>query len=491
MIRTDIRIHNYTDSHIVTIRAGLGKIQDGTLKFVHPINLDAYDKFLQETKLYADRHIPVTNPLRSTMYYELQQTIDLLDTIKTVTPRRQVRSINILGTVWKYIAGSPDHDDAEYIYKTLDEMATNNNKQIIINNDFADQVNNITKMVNVLSNAIKKDTSIVGEDIEILRNKIRLIKEGIINIKYAIQWAKSNIINSFLLNKVEMDLTMGQLKKENMPFNNIEEALELASINVLSNNSNILYVIKIPITKSNMYENIIVKPVIKNNSIINLNFKEILYYGNEMYSIKDNCKIYNKIKICKREQINNLSNDVCIKHILQAKNSSCIKTNIQHIKRVEEISDGIIFLNNVNKTITSETMSYHLEGTYLINFSNTSLKIDDETYFNLETPEMIPILETMQSTPLEKRRLNILSLESLQELHLDNINSIHFIRKQTWISNIVIGSILLSTICLSLCAICRSREKEITTLVMQPAAFSQEEQKNIIPPVRIHDLPYF
>lgn len=491
MIKTDIQVHNYTDSPMVTIRTGFGKIQEGTLKFIHPINLDDYDKFLQETKLYVDKDIPATNPLHSTMYYELQQTIDLLETLKSLKPKRQVRSINILGTIWKYIAGSPDHDDAEYIYKTLDEMSTNNNKQIIINKDFANQVNNITKIVNTFSNAIKKDSSIVREDIEIIRNKIRIIKESIINIKYAIQWAKNNIINSFLLNKAEMHLTISQLEKENMPFDNIEEALELANVNVLTNYSNILYVIKIPVTKFDIYENMIIRPVIKNNSVIHLNYKEILYHGDEMYSVKEKCKIHNNIKICKKEQLNNLSEDECIKHILQDKNSSCIKSNAEHVPNIEEISDGILFLNNINKTIISPTMNYHLEGTYLIRFSNATLKIDEETYFSLEAPEMIPLMNKMQGTPFEKSRLHILSLESLQELHLDNIKSIHFIKKVTWASNTAMVSISLATICLALCAICRSRKRKITTLVMKSSDFAQEKQTNTILPVRIHDLPYF
>ena len=74
-----------------------------------------------------DKYIPKTNPLYSTMYHELIQTIDLLETIKI--PVRQTRSINTLGKIWKFVAGSPDHDDAEFIYKTLDEMTDNNNRQ--------------------------------------------------------------------------------------------------------------------------------------------------------------------------------------------------------------------------------------------------------------------------------------------------------------------------------------------------------------------------
>ena len=94
---------------------------------------------------------------------------------------------------------------------------------------------------------------ILKEDIEILTNKIRLAKETIINIKCAMQWAKYNIIKLYLLNKKETNFVINQLKKENMAFNNIEEALELSKISILSNNRNILYIIKIPITSEILY----------------------------------------------------------------------------------------------------------------------------------------------------------------------------------------------------------------------------------------------
>ena len=51
-----------------------------------------------------------------------------------------------------------------------------------------------------------------------------------------------------------MNFVINQLKKENMPFNNIEEALKLSNIRVLSNNTNILYNTKIPIASEILYK---------------------------------------------------------------------------------------------------------------------------------------------------------------------------------------------------------------------------------------------
>ena len=80
---------------------------------VHQIDLNSYDEFLQKTRKYIETYIPETNPLQPTLKYELYQTIDLLEILKYYTPKRQSRSIDALGKIWKIIAGSPDHDDVE------------------------------------------------------------------------------------------------------------------------------------------------------------------------------------------------------------------------------------------------------------------------------------------------------------------------------------------------------------------------------------------
>jgi len=45
-----------------------------------------------------------------------------------------------------------------------------------------------------------------------------LIKEKVINIKYAIQWAKLNLINTFLLGEKEIHEIDKIFKEGNMPY---------------------------------------------------------------------------------------------------------------------------------------------------------------------------------------------------------------------------------------------------------------------------------
>ncbi|XP_050339500.1 uncharacterized protein LOC126765866 [Bactrocera neohumeralis] len=258
-----IEILDYTNSYLVTINNGLAKIQDGTFRLIHIIDINKYEQLLTDIQDHITDKIPKDTFLRPILKHEINQTLEILDTLKPTKTSRIRKSINILGTAWKYLAGSPDHDDLEIINKNLLNLNQNNNKQVIINELFTNRINNISNVMNLISNSIRKDDSIINEIVIDLQSKIRLIKEELVNIKYAIQWAKTNVLNTLLLNKEEIKTALEKLREEQMPFNNAEEALEFSKINVLSKEMLIIYMIKIPLTNSEIFRRIIIRPVKK------------------------------------------------------------------------------------------------------------------------------------------------------------------------------------------------------------------------------------
>lgn len=165
------------------------------------MNLQQYEDFLNTIQNHTENIIKHSNPFYPVLLHEIHQTFDILYTIKPNKNNRAKRAFNFIGTAWKYLAGSPDHDDFELFSSKINEQSENNNKQIIINQSLMDRMNNLTKLTNELSNLIKTDNEILDETANIIQNKVRILKEELINIKYAIQWAKHGIINSLLLNQ--------------------------------------------------------------------------------------------------------------------------------------------------------------------------------------------------------------------------------------------------------------------------------------------------
>lgn len=105
-----------------------------------------------------------------------------------------------------------------------------------------------------------------------------------------------------------------------MPFLSIE-MLEFSDVSILYNKRALLYVIKIPNLEETEYQKILVKPIIKNIVILNTEFKEILESNENMYGIIKNCKTYNNIKICDKNEIVNLRNKTCLNRLLKGEQS--------------------------------------------------------------------------------------------------------------------------------------------------------------------------
>ncbi len=53
--------------------------------------------------------------------------------------------------------------------------------------------------------------------------------------------------------------------------------------------------------------------------------------------IKDKCTEYSFSKICKRDQIVDISNDNCISRLIKSLNSSCTMRSGHHIPTIEEL----------------------------------------------------------------------------------------------------------------------------------------------------------
>lgn len=521
----EFQIVDYTSTHLITVNNGQSKVQDGTFKIIHPINLRQYDDFVRETQTYINQNIPKNNPFYPILKEEIMQTLDLIQSIAPFIDNqdnkiydntssknnsigkgnlRNKRSFNVIGTAWKYIAGTPDHDDFEMLEFNMNELNDNNNKQVIVNQVFNDRLNNVTRIINEMSNAISKDNYLINEIVLTLQNRVRLIKEQVINLNYAVQWAKSGIINSMILSKLEIRLALEKLKEERMPFASTEEAVEYAKVNVMYNNSMILYVIKIPLSNEKIYENFLLYPVKKNGKIVKLLFNEIIKNSNEIFGIKNNCLKYNSVKICNNDQLIDLSNDTCIPNIIKGISSSCTYSNSQHVPSIENILPGVILLNEYNDTIIIDNAKRHLSGTFLIKFTNTTIAAQNQVYRNLEAPQIKTIPAVLQPTPLEKNLENLVTIESLNELHLNNSHEIKKIKMGTVINGVstmvfllllvVIGSIILHLFKLSRRINVAQINMEEAHLPSGPAVILTNVQpRNIMPAssFRMNDIPYF
>lgn len=455
----ELDIMEYTSTIVIEIHKKPAKIRVGTHRIVHFIDLNHYDTFLKNAKQTIEI-IPTNNTLLPLLNHELTQATELIESIKPLIPsNRQTRSIDALGTIWKYIAGTPDREDFEIVTQNMNSLNKNNNKQTVINSKLNIQINKLITITNTLTNQIKKSNNIEIEVLLNLQTKIRLIKEEIINIKYALQYAKLNILNSMLLNKEEIKIALEDFKNDNIPFKTIEEVLELSKIAVLYNNLNLLYIIKIPITTATIYENILLRPVKRSNKIVKLPFDEIIKFKNETYGVKTKSNNYNSINVYEKNSLVDISESTCIPKIISSLDSSCDFTTAYHVPEIELISQGLILLNDFSDAITINGKNKTLNGTFVIKFDNETILIKNTNFSNYETLHWNTKPAVYQPTPLEKQNIKLLSLESLEQLHLNNTEQIAMLRTTTNIVGISSTSITLVVIAILIAMKCLHKEK--------------------------------
>ncbi|XP_036348053.1 uncharacterized protein LOC118757450 [Rhagoletis pomonella] len=277
-------------------------------------------------------------------------------TLNRIKPKRFKKSINTIGKVWKWIAGNPDHDDLVTLESQINNIIDNNNNQVTINKIVFDRINKITAVSNKILKAVQSSEDIQHNVAVELKYKLRVIKEEIINIDYAIHWAKAGIVNSYILSNEELELVKSVILRNNLALYNVEESLELANIKIASNSTMLFYIVGIPLTNEEICESILIKPIKRKKYINKIPFEDIV---------------------------------------------TCNDKKIFAIKQKTLVTLPVI---RAQSKLTAKKIA--LEGSYAVQFHNSTVIIDNQKYSFNEI--------------LTSKEEEILSLEMMKELHINN-----------------------------------------------------------------------
>lgn len=156
-----MEITNYTDAQTVSVYKGLGKLQISSTKLIYLIDLEQLETELYKIREHTINDLMKESYLYHTLTHEIVQAFSVLSTL--TSKYRKVRSINWIGSAWKFLAGNPDHDDLTMIENNLNSLITNNNDQVIVNKQLQSRINNLTTISNMLTISIKKDNNFNNE----------------------------------------------------------------------------------------------------------------------------------------------------------------------------------------------------------------------------------------------------------------------------------------------------------------------------------------
>lgn len=444
--KSEVQILDYTNSHLITIHLGQARLQDGNFKLIHTLDLNKYEETADD--LFSEIQNKILRN-SSALPFLLHDILQVKDHLRRLKPKRK-RSINIIGTAFKWIAGTPDHDDHQIVTDKINGLLVNNELQRIINKDALEKINILTNTTNAILKTVQSLEEVRKTMEETIASKIKIIKEEINNIEYALEWAKVGVVNSFLLSEKEIEEVRKFLDSEKFPYSSLEEALGFADIRIATSDATLIYIVNLPAINNITCEKLLIKAVKKDKKIIKLNTENYIKCKDELYEIKEKCNQVNDLSICRKNNIVDLSNTNCITQILSSKHHNCKIINNQHVPSVEEIYPGAILLNQYKGSIKiAQTKPYELSGTYLIQFHNDTIEIANETYISKEVSSFKPLPAVLQLHGNKTQIEEMLSLEMIKDLQINNVEEIKSMSiKGKWM--ISVNTIIFILLCFSM-----------------------------------------
>lgn len=377
--------------------------------------MDSYEELIERLTPTIN-NIHQGSRIRAQLLHQTKQISQWISELKGQKSRSR-RSINWIGSAWKWIAGSPDATDWDQIVKSQNQVINNNNQQYKINRVLMETSQQMLNEFNKIVEHLKEDEDDKMQ--QTLYNRLTLIKEEVKEIIRAVQLAKGKIVNTNLLDKGEISRLITEI--ETLPYSNEIEAIEYAEPMMMVKESTILYVISIPKTSKQNYNHVIVKSTVNQNKQIHLEFNELLLNQDELFGITQRCNLFRDITICERSKLKELSNDHCINQIIKGLNARC-DYQFNNNQIIEPLNDNTIFLSNFKGDIVYSNRSKHLTGNFLIQYHNETIKIGESTFTNKEArasqilPPVLKANITEKSIKIDPGYLHNLYLNNVEQL---------------------------------------------------------------------------
>lgn len=339
-MNAEIHITDYSKEDYILIEDGKVAIYNNTGELFHTTNISYYKELIDSI-----------DP-RSTGK-ELQLKISFANKLANqLTMARTKRGIDELGKLWKWISGTPDHEDQINIETKLKELIISNNKQFEVNSK-------LFKSIQQIANGEYHDKD---EQNYLLISHIIIELTEVIN---TINLSKNNILNTIIFNQEEIKEIIKIEPKEIL----LIDVLDASVFHIIQTKDIIVTYIKYPIING-------IGKHFKTFSVHTPDGKLVIPTDVTLYKnsyTTNNCKQELNIKICEYMKKQN-----CLTNLLNKNKSNCTKIleknpTINIINHNHIVTSGEVFINN-------ET--YY--GTQLIQYTGT-IKINNQLFVNLES----------------------------------------------------------------------------------------------------------
>ncbi|XP_062550864.1 uncharacterized protein LOC134215752 [Armigeres subalbatus] len=225
-----LAIRNLQNDPLLLIKESACKIQIGTIKIIHPINLTSIEEAAEILVRSSHQNNVNTNPLISTLKYKTKKLYANLYQLKPQGHRRS-RRWNSIGTVWKWIAGTPDASDLQAINTTMNDLIDQNNQQFRINQNINDRIQQLTHAIKDITTQANLN-DLMMNDVEIITSilNVDILNNMLEDIQDAVMLSKMSITSNKILSIREILIIKGLLHDQGVNIDLPDEALHANAV---------------------------------------------------------------------------------------------------------------------------------------------------------------------------------------------------------------------------------------------------------------------
>lgn len=357
-----------------------------------------------------------------------------------------------IGTVFKWVAGTPDADDLRLINSSMNSLIVETNKQILINQQLNQRITTLANVTNTVLSLYNNSMQDHYQEVHqlIMLNNIESLTNHLETIEDAILLAKHGIPSSKILSIHDFNRMATFLQDFEIPIDSMEQILSISSAQVTLNKTHIIYMIKVPRRSKEIYAYDYIDSIISGKKRILVTKNYYLRNSSNVYELNEPCQPQDDFYLCPEQSLNIAPR--CIEKLIKGLSSNCTYEKVYSGSLIKRINENSLLINNGRVELTSSCRNetQRLNGSYLILFNNCDLQINGETFTNYQTTIKPRIYQP--TTGLSVDEYNFIDAppaEILKELTLEHRDRIDNLQLQSsslhWKTHLF-GTLSMSTI---------------------------------------------
>ncbi|XP_055600008.1 uncharacterized protein LOC129749146 [Uranotaenia lowii] len=441
-----IQINDITNNAgALILNRGEGKIIAGYDRLLHIIDFKQFEISISIMENIIGQTKNASSELSQIIDMKFREIKFLFGTLNPKAKRNK-RSIDILGSSIKYITGNLDAEDLKIINSDLNQirnkgnvLVKQNNQQIKINSKFENRLNLINTEIrnhqNTINKVLENDNYLISENQKIsIIFQLDTFLENLKSIEYAILLSKVNIISKLILTPNEIEVIINEVKDQGIDIQHLSDINNLLTTTTIYTESSVIICVNIPKFQPTTYQKFVIEPLPIFNHSVKVMYNKVFTNQDEILAIKSECRESNKVTICERRQLVDISNSHCEAPLLKGRQGQCPSSEKPTSTETRVIAPGTLLVITINQKIainsTCGIPARTLTGIHFITFHNCSIYIKNELFENYELKfnhaSVLPMQLTNIKTLHIERHVNLAELHELNLINRRHLETVDF-----------------------------------------------------------------